>query len=278
MLTTSSPAIHDDPVRLTPDAPEMRVSFASGVNHEEAVARALDILAREGVVVLDQMVDPALLEECRQHINNRYPDHASPDPERYLGSYPGRHTAPLVIDDVLARREVFMPDVIAQMVAAKLGPERILESFGLLVSRPGSPNQGRHHDGLLFTDTNLDRILPCFALSLAIPLVPLDEVSGTTAFWRGSHRKPDKDGPPDFAPALEPGSALLWDFRTHHSGRGNNGTAPRPILFSVHSRDWWQEPRTVRATKYQKLLVSRRVHERLDQPMRVLLCRADIIE
>lgn len=270
--------VHDDDVRLTPDAPEMRVSFASEADREESVARALDILTREGVVVLDDLVDPALLAQCREHIAARYPDCAEPDPERNHGSYPGRHTAPLVIDDVLARKEVFMPKPVAQIAAAKLGADRILEAFGLLVSRPGAPNQGRHHDGLLFPDSPLDRLLPCFALSLAIPLVPLDEVSGTTAFWRGSHRNPVAEGPPDFAPALEPGSALLWDFRVHHSGRSNLGTVPRPVLFAVHSRDWWQEPVSVSSTKYRKLLVSRTVHERLGHQTRVLLVRAAITD
>jgi hypothetical protein len=270
-------AISNDQVRLTPDAPDMRVSFAADVDWDAALPRALDILSREGVVVLDDLVDPALLDQCRQYIINRYPDHAMPDAERYLGSYPGRHTAPLVIDEVLANREIFMPAVITEIAATLLGRERILESFGLLVSRPGSPNQGRHHDGLLFPDTNLDRILPCFALSVAIPLVPLDEVSGTTAFWRQSHRKPPHDGPPDFAPSVMPGSALVWDFRTHHSGRGNAGDVPRPILFSVHSRDWWQEPKRARSHRYHKLQVSRAIYDNFDKTMRDLLVRADIV-
>jgi Phytanoyl-CoA dioxygenase (PhyH) len=275
-MTATAPnlAIHEDDVRITGDDGSLRVSCRDS----DAVERAITILRREGLVVLDDLVDPALLEACRLEIIQRYPDYAKPDPVHYLGTYPGRHTAPLVIDGLLADPAIFAPPPIMDIGHALLSGEKILESFGLLVSLPGCPNQGRHHDGLLFRDTLLDRVLPPFALSIAIPLVPLGETNGTTAFWRGSHRGAHVDGPPDFAPALPVGSALVWDFRTHHSGRGNLSDQPRPVLFAVHSRDWWQEPKTVKANKYRKLLVAKNVHAAFDKAMRVYTCRAEIVD
>jgi hypothetical protein len=269
-----NPGIHEDDVRITGDDGALRVSCAA----PDAVEQASAMLRREGVVVLDNLVDPALLSACLQEISEHYPDHDEPDPVHYLGSYPGRHTAPLVIDGTLANPAIFAPPAVMTIAQALLGEERILESFGLLVSLPGSPNQGRHFDGLLFGETMLDRMLPPVALSVAIPLVSLDATNGTTAFWRRSHREPYSDGPPDFAPALPLGSALVWDFRTHHSGRGNLGDVARPVLFAVHSRNWWQEPKALRSTHYRKLQIARAVHDGFDESLRTLTTRADIIE
>jgi hypothetical protein len=271
--TAPNPGIHEDDVRITGDDGALRVSCTAPGAAELASA----ILRREGVVVLDDLVDPALLSACMQEISEHYPDHDKPDPVHYLGSYPGRHTAPLVIDGTLADPAIFAPTTVRDIAQHLLGEERILESFGLLVSLPGSPNQGRHFDGLLFAETHLDRVLPPTALSVAIPLVALDAVNGTTAFWRRSHREVFVEGSPDFAPALPVGSALVWDFRTHHSGRGNMGDAARAVLFSVHSRNWWQEPKALKSTKYRKLQIARAVHDGFGKNMRLLTTRADII-
>ena len=276
--TYSAKAISPHDVRLTAPAPELRVSFAAGCDAASAVEQASAILRREGVVVLDDLVDPALLEQCRRELIARYPDYDKPDAEHYLGTYPGRHTAPLVIDQTLAERAVFAPRPIMAIGQHVLGEEKILESLGLLVSLPGAPDQGRHHDGLLYRETQLDRVLPPFAVSIALPLVQLDEVTGTTAFWRRSHRTAAQDGPPDFAPLVPLGSAIVWDFRTHHSGRANRSDSARPVLFSVHSRDWWQEPARAKSFAYRKLQIARSVHEKLSRRMRDFTVRADVID
>ena len=255
----------------------MRVSFADGVVVADAVAQAADILRREGVVVLDNLVDPRSLEACRHEIVANYPLYAQPDADLYLGSFVGRHTMPLVIDGLLSKRSIFAPRPIRDIGTALLGPHTILESLGLLVSIPGAPDQGLHFDGLLYGETQLDRVLPPFAISIAIPLVQLDEVNGTTAFWRRSHREAFRQGPPDFVPFMPVGSAVIWDFRTIHSGRANLGEAPRPILFSVHSRDWWQEPKT-KARAYRKLQIARAVYDGFGARMRAFTTRADIVE
>lgn len=264
--------------RLTADAPEMRVSFGRGVDRADAANRAVAILRREGVVMLDELVDPALLDRCRQEIEVQASGWDQTDRARHIGSYPGRHTATLVIDGALAHPEVFASPVVGEISGAILGPDKLLESFGLLVSIPGAPDQGRHFDGLLFEETNLDPLLPAVALSVAMPLVELDGVTGSTAFWRRSHRQPYLGGRPDFVPRVPVGSALVWDFRLIHSGRANFGTAPRPVLFSVHCRDWWMEPKREWAHRYRKLQIARRVYEQFDKPMRDFTVRADLIE
>lgn len=91
MLTAAvNPGIHEDEVRLTGHDGGLRVSFGAGEDRAGATLRALAILRREGVAVLDNLVDPARLAACLEAIQQRYPDHATPDPVRYLGPYPGQ--------------------------------------------------------------------------------------------------------------------------------------------------------------------------------------------
>lgn len=257
---------------------DMRVSVGGDVDEAEALARAEAILRREGVVVLDDLVDPALLEQCRHEIGARYPDYDQRDHDLHLGAYPGRYTVPVVIDGTLADRAIFAPRAIMRISAKLLGTEHILESLGLLVSLPGAPDQQGHFDGLLFREMQLDRVLPPFAISVSMPLVRLDDTTGSTAFWRRSHHQGDRGGPPDFAPIVPVGSAVLWDFRTFHGGLANRSERPRPIIFSVHGRPWWQEPRSVEATRYKKLQLARAVRDGLSDRLRALTIRADMVD
>ena len=257
---------------------EPRVSFAAGTDLDAALAEAEALFRRDGVVVLDHVADPALLADALAQIEVDYPSYADTDPARNFGFYPGRHTTPLVIAGALANREVFLPRSVVQLARKLLGKGPELDSFGLLVSLPGAEDQTPHPDALLFSDQGTDCLLPPFAFALVMPLVAMDRVSGSTAFWRGSHRKPQVTGEPDFAPEIQPGSALLWDFRVVHRGLANRSAAPRPVLFSVLCREWWREKVSLQATRYEKLCVARAAWDQLAPGAQAIACRATITD
>jgi ectoine hydroxylase-related dioxygenase (phytanoyl-CoA dioxygenase family) len=252
-----------------------RVSLACE-DSAAALAQAEAVFRRDGVVVLDDLVDPALLARCKAEIEAGYPELDRVDPERNFGSYAGRHTMPLRVEGTLANRAIFLPQPILDFAGALLGKQFMLESLGLLVSLPGAEDQPRHPDALLYTE-GTDRLLPPFAVAFALPLVPMDEVTGTTAFWRGSHRKPEQTGPYDFAPVVQPGSALLWDFRIFHCGLANRSGAPRPLIYSTLCREWWRETVSIEAKRYEKLVIAREVYDSLGQRLRQAVSRALIV-
>ena len=161
-----------------------------------------------------------------------------------------------------------------------LDPEFKVDSLGLLVAFPGAPEQKRHADAWLFPGTPLDRLLPPFALAFAQPLVAMDETTGRTAFWCGSHRvgTTAPEGPWDYAPELQPGSAVLWDFRVWHGGLANRSASPRPVIFTVLARDWWIEVEPLAAVHYRKLRLARHVHEAFNPQWRQRFRRALIVE
>ena len=126
-----------------PSATRCACRSPTACDQDAAVEQATAILRREGVVVLDHVVDPALLEACRQEIVARYPDYDVRDVERDLGSFPGRYTMPLVIDGLLAKRSIFAPRAIREIGRNLLSAENILELLGLLVSLAGVARSGR---------------------------------------------------------------------------------------------------------------------------------------
>lgn len=254
-----------------------RVSMAAP-DVDAAIAQAEAILRRDGVVVLDDLADPSLVSRALSQLQTHYPHFADVDPERNFGAYPGRHTTPVVVEGALADRAIFLPRPVMKLVRLLLGNAVEIDSFGVLVSRPGAEDQDRHPDALLFRETGADCLTPPFAFALAMPLVAMDEVSGTTAFWRGSHKAPHVTGEPDFAPLVPVGSALLWDFRIQHRGLANRSDTPRPVLFSVLCREWWHEKVSRLATRYEKLSIARDAWAEITPVAKAVACRATLVD
>lgn len=244
----------------------------------DAIDAATAALKRDGVVVLDDLVDPAPLATVKSEIETAYPDYATPDRTRNYGPYEGRHTMGLRVEGTLADRDILLPRPVAKIAEALLGDMFMVDSTGLLVANPGAPDQVRHPDGSLFPEADLEFLLPPFALAFSMPLVTMDEVSGRTAFWLKSHRAREARGDHDFAPVVSPGSAILWDFRTKHCGLANSGIAPRPVLYSVLSRYWWVEIHPMEATDYVKLQVPRGVMQGFSKRMQYRLRRAVLLD
>lgn len=257
-------------------ASEPRISFAD-TDRAAAVAQAVATLQREGVVVLDDFVAPDLVARCKDEIETAYPDLAKVDRERNYGPYEGRHCMPMCVEGALADRAIFIPRAVEAIAQALLGEMFMVDSIGLLVAIPGAPDQVGHADGHLYSE-QLDRMLPPFALALAMPLVRMDETSGRTAFWRGTHRKAAASELHDYAPIVDPGSAILWDFRVRHCGLANLGDVPRPVIFTVLSRDWWVEIQPPEATRYEKFLVAREVQGGLKPRLKQRIRRAALVD
>lgn len=270
--------ISPDEVRPIEDTPEPRVSFAADTDHAAALEQAIAILRREGVVVLDDLTDPMLLARCWSEIEAGYPDLETVDRTKNHGPYEGRHTVPLVIDNTLAEEQILLPEPVRNIARDILDAEYKVDTVGLLVALAGSPTQKPHVDGLLFPGTPLNRVTPPFAFAFVQPLVPMTETTGRTAFWRGSHRVDKPDGSWDFAPEVNPGSAILWDFRIWHCGLANISDASRPVLFTVLAREWWTEDEPPAAIHYKKLSMARHVHDALTPKWKRRFHRARIVD
>lgn len=125
-----------------------------------------------------------------------------------------------------------------------LGDEAVLGAFTAVISLPGSRDQQLHKDHpALFPDTRWHFEIPPFSAQIIIPLIPLDEFSGTTRFYKGSHKVLTDDSEAlGHQDAMVPlGSCLLNDYRCAHRGLGNRSDQVRPILTLVFNRPWFHD-------------------------------------
>jgi hypothetical protein len=232
------------------------------------------VLLRDGVVLLADVIDPALLRACADHLASEGGIAALGEGARWTN--PDRFYVPVPIDGPLAEASVVANTVICDVARAVLGGDCVLDSFGVIVSLPGAAAQDVHVDGVLFPGSPCNRIIPPFALTVSIPLVPVDESNGSTGFYIGSHHHARHDGEPDFVPDIPLGSALVWDYRVRHRGEANPSGHPRPVLFAVYCRSWWQDSINYKHGAVRKISLSAAAASALLPDYETMLARADL--
>ena len=124
----------------------------------------------------------------------------------------------LGVSGIFAAPEIFAHPVALSIVSPLLGNDFILGSYGAVTSMAGAKAQRLHTDlEGLFGDDELDASVPPYSITLVIPLVGLNQVTGSTRFFPGTHRDPEAISVPDgIAPDLDPGDAILFDSRISH--------------------------------------------------------------
>lgn len=149
----------------------------------------------------------------------------------------------LAVSGAFAAPDVFANPVALSIANALLGDDFILGSYVAVTSMPGAGAQRLHADQEgLFGDIALDSAVPSYSITLVIPLVGLNQVTGSTRFYPGTHRDPDAESTPDgIAPDLDSGDAILFDSRISHGGMANLSGAPRPIVYCTYHRAWYRD-------------------------------------
>lgn len=128
--------------------------------------------------------------------------------------------------------------------------EHHIVNVSLVVSAPGTSDQGWHADG---PHVSVTEHLPCHVFNAFIPLVDVDMLNGPTAFRPESHYYTidlqkkfmlaaiKKKLRPVQTPTLKRGSILLFDYRVLHRGTANLTDKHRPILVITFGKKWYQD-------------------------------------
>ena len=207
----------------------------------------------EGTVVLEDIINPALVQEVREIFCKRYDryldgqenDDALPVGERRL-------MIPVDLESPFDRRELLANSWILSVLDSVFEGDFVLDAYGVVCSLPGSPKQHTHIDGGdLFPQAGLNRVLPTFAATVAIPLLEMNEIHGTTALWPGSHRDGTRASAAEKAeagdePLVREGSCVIWDYRLLHGGTPNRSPVPRPLLYMTYCRPWFMDHKNYR--------------------------------
>jgi hypothetical protein len=231
----------------------------------DAATRAL---RKDGVVVIDGLLSPEAIDDLRESILQRHPEFADKALlTDFQNNGEGRFIAPVAISSTVHASGLLQSPALMALAEGALGPDWVVDGFGMLMAFPGCAEQHRHRDGgSLFPETALSAILPPYALTVLIPLVDVAQDNGQTAFLPGTHRYPlgSDDMDPVSAP-LPRGSCIAWNFETIHWGLSNRSDRPRPALYITLCRPFWTDMKNFGGTARTKLLVDEDVVPLLDR-------------
>ncbi|MCT0230007.1 phytanoyl-CoA dioxygenase family protein [Synechococcus sp. CS-1324] len=237
------------------------------------------LLGLNGFVVLDGVLPVSMIHRLESSFLESFSQDCSP--EAFLlredvfqvGNLRWMVTLPMA--GPFAATCVYANQWIYPLARKALGDCMVIDSFGLVLSFPGSKQQHLHRDSTRLFKSGLDAFLPAHALTVAIPLVSMDEEHGSTAFYPQSHRQLDSatdEGSP-YVPDVPVGSCLVWDFRTRHGGTPNRSTRVRPLLTFTYAREWWYDIDNYKDGKQSKILISDQDRGRVPEEHRHLFAR-----
>jgi ectoine hydroxylase-related dioxygenase (phytanoyl-CoA dioxygenase family) len=214
----------------------------AGAFSTETLETAARCMRANGTLILEDIVDPALIREAREAFLQRY--------DRYLGGQKhhdavqvGERRLQITVDlePPFQRRELIANQFLLSVLKAAFEDDIVLGAYGVVCSLPAAPSQHIHRDGaVLFRQAALNRLLPTVAVTVAMPLLEMNEIHGTTALWPRSHRD-DTLASTETAeePLVREGSCAIWDYRLRHGGTPNRSAAPRPLLYMTYCRAWF---------------------------------------
>ena len=203
-------------------------------------AHAARQFADAGVIILKNLLPAHRVAEFGTAYTERYSTGISAHRIKEVGD--DRAMITLSMEGAFASPDIFANPVALSIVAELLGEDFILGSYVAVTSQPGAAAQSDHADRAgLFEDVALDASVPAYSITLVIPLVALNEITGSTRFYPGSHRDPDMVDLTMAVPDAEPGDAILFDSRILHGGQANRSGSPRPILYCTYHRTWYRD-------------------------------------
>jgi ectoine hydroxylase-related dioxygenase (phytanoyl-CoA dioxygenase family) len=221
----------------------------------EQTRLAYDCLVREGYIILDHVIAKDKVAALSREFDERYARYlADRELDDTLEVGGRRYMITVDLAGNFADPLVYANPVVVAVARQALDDDAILESFGAIVSLPGSEQQHIHRDGRLLFDSAISPILPAHALTFVLPLVDMNDRHGTTAIWPRSHRWKTRDEKvvPE-APDVPIGSCILWDFRLMHGGTPNTSERHRPIVYATYARRWYQDPGNFVKPKQKRL-------------------------
>jgi tetratricopeptide (TPR) repeat protein len=218
---------------------------AAGVIRPEMVALGTSLFETYGTLQIDNAFPVETITRLHDAFTTRYAPYfreADHPDALYLGDK--RYMLTVDLEDPFSDPGVLGAPMVLPIIRELLGEDCVLGAYTAVISLPGSKDQRLHKDHpALFPDTQWHHTLPSFAVQIIIPLVPLDELTGTTRFYKGSHRVPtdaaEESGAQD--PLVPLGSCLLNDYRCAHRGLANQSQVVRPIVTLIFNRRWFRD-------------------------------------
>lgn len=252
--------------------------FERGALNPEKLKIAPILFAEYGVLLIKNAFSRNLIESIKHYFLKHYASYfQDKNHAQALRVGDKRFMISLDFDGPFNARELYASPLVYSVVKQILGEKAILGSFTSVTSLPGSNSQSVHKDHpALFVDPPAPGPVPSFATTLIVPLVDLNELTGSTRVIKGSHlaSSDQTKGMAYQDPLIEIGSCLLMDYRLSHQGQPNNSEEVRPILSLVYQKPWFRD--CVNYTKQPPLKMTRKGYQQVPDKYKYLFSWLDI--
>jgi ectoine hydroxylase-related dioxygenase (phytanoyl-CoA dioxygenase family) len=215
---------------------------------------AVDLFHRHGALWLESVFSPQFVQDLSEAYLKTYLSLGQDTlRKRYAMVGEDRYMITVKIKPPFNTPILYANPRLMPILHELLGPDLRISSFGSVVALPGAGAQSVHFDyPPLFESEETCVALPPHAITLVVPLVDLDQQTGSTALWEGSHKRVgardqlqtlanEQSWQGCVVPLPKRGDVYLMDFRLIHAGTANQSDHPRPILYLVYSRPWFRE-------------------------------------
>lgn len=207
-------------------------------------AKAADLLADRGVVLIEDLIHPDLVAQLREALPERVRDWHSSELGKPNNVGDKRFTVPIRLQKPFDNPNVYANPVLLDALTRVMGEKPVLHAFGSVTTYEGARMQHVHreHPLLFHTDAGNANV-PCYATTILIPLIDLDEEAGGTQLWEGTHttaRDQNWEGDPHIF-YTRAGSALVFDYRTYHGGMPCRASHGRPLLYFTYTMPWFHD-------------------------------------
>jgi hypothetical protein len=238
------------PSSLTIDA--AAIGAGASVDSSSVLRTGAELFLRNGCLIVRNAFEPKLIETLQREFTGGYSryfqDRHFPDALR-VGDK--RTMITLRVENTFNTPGFYANPRIFSLLRYLLGDAMIMGSMGAVCSLPGAGWQHQHRDHANIFDSTMVypggdacyASLPPYAITVVVPLVSLNEATGSTRLWPGSHLKLDRnalDGE-SLDPMVEPGDCYLMDYRLMHGGMPNRSQLVRPIIYNVYYRPWFRD-------------------------------------
>lgn len=269
---------------------EFTAKDAKGLS-ARTLSRVQSGMTRDGAVAFGGLFPRPLLEKLRREVLRRH-ESGELRERGLVRDIGGRYAALLPFEGPFLSPAFYANPKLLDLVGSLLGTDWRIGSLETVIALPGSSRQHQHIDGPIRFDREIRgkkrgyqgdlSDLPPYAVTLCVPLCDIEEETGPTAIWPGSHRTALRAKPPGLREIARKfpevrmtgklGRSFIFDYRVFHGGTPNMTPEPRPILMLVFTRSWFRDPNL--ADVHPRLIISKRNLARIPERHRHLFSLA----
>lgn len=262
----------------------------TGKIKEETLIQAGEYYMAEGCLQLNNILPADYIKTLNNSFTKRYSkffkekDHKEHRDALTVGDK--RYMVTVNIETPFNSPNLYANPLVMPIIKGILADNCILNSFGCVVSLPGAGDQMMHYDHPpLYMDDEIDPYIPPYAVTMLVPLVELNSMTGTTVMMKQSHRHPidrrtvasSKVTPSPYGavagyPEAKPGACILMDYKLFHAGQANRSDDVRPLLYNIYSRPWFRD--FANYDKQSELVISKKELSRVPDEFKHLFLMA----